>query len=107
MFIKSKGTDEITMYEERFSALLGLLPKQGVVGYISDKFDNPDHDTKAFYLTQYAIAPTLLVREKNRPLVVGNFKDTELRAKEFEKYGLELSKDLNNGIMLFVRKDNY
>jgi hypothetical protein len=106
-FINSKGTDEITMYENRFSGLLELLPKLGVVGYISDNIDNPDHDTKAFYLTQYAIAPTIVVREKNRPLVVGNFKDTEVRTEELEKYGLSLSKDFNNGVMLFVRKDNY
>ena len=106
-FINSKETDEISTYENRFSGILELLPKFGVVGYFSDKFDDPNHDTKAFYLTQYAIAPTIVVREKNRPLVIGNFKDAEVRTEEFEKYGLSLSKDFKNGVMLFVRKDNY
>jgi hypothetical protein len=103
-FIKSKGIDEISIYEKRFSGLLDLLPKQGVVGYVSDKFDETKYDVKSFYLTQYAIVPTIVVREKKRPMVVGNFNDTEVRTEEFEKYGLRLSKDFGNGVMLFVRK---
>ena len=103
-FIKPKGTDKITIYEKRFYKLLELLPKHGVVGYVSNNFDDPGEDKKAFYLTQYAIAPTILVREKSRPLVVGNFND-KVKTEEFEKYGLSLSKDFGNGVMLFVRKD--
>jgi hypothetical protein len=103
-FVKSKGTDEITIYEERFSGLLELLPKQGVVGYISDKFDDPNLDAKAFFLTQYALAPTIVVREKIRPMVVGNFENSEIRTEEYEKNGLSLYKDFNNGVMLFVLK---
>ena len=103
-FVKSKGTDAITIYEERFSGLLELLPKQGVVGYISDKFDDPNLDAKAFFLTQYALAPTIVVREKIRPMVVGNFENSEIRTEEYEKNGLSLYKDFNNGVMLFVLK---
>ncbi len=37
-------------------------------------------------------------------MVVGNFENSEIRTEEYEKNGLSLYKDFNNGVMLFVLK---
>jgi hypothetical protein len=105
-FQKSKGINEITVYEKRFAMLMELLPKQGVVGYISNKFDDPAEDAKAFQLTQYAMTPIIVVRGKNRPLIVGNFNNTDIEIEIYEKDGLILAEDFGNGVLLFERKDN-
>lgn len=96
--------DEISRYEARFRLFRSALPPKGVVGYLAEprRLDRPsDFDYwKGFYLTQYALAPLVVVDSTAPPLVIGNFRSAgpELAAADPT---LVLVKDFGDGALLF------
>ena len=94
-----KFNDEVSLYEERYVELKKWLPPNGVVGYINNKdFGN---DIREFYLTQYSLAPIIVVRSANFPLVIGNFP-TSVNSPGKQMNSV-LLKDFGNGVMLFSK----
>jgi len=91
--------DEITRYEKRFESIKGQLPDHGLVGYHADKpqptdagmyFEYVDsgitwrmEEKKSYLLTQYALAPVIVDRTHEYPLLVENRK-TEVRVVRVE-----------------------
>ena len=86
--------------DARFATLnaSGLLPKQGIVGYVGDSGDPSD-----YYLTQYALAPLVVDHSVNHPLIIGNVSNSPT-APRFDH--LQLVNDLGNGVLLFANKDS-
>lgn len=105
---------QVQSYTDRYAALKGLLPPRGIVGYLSDGPGPPASENQApdkteayqarwFMLTQYALAPVIVVRDPNRPLVVCNVQDPTRVSQVCQRPGLELVRDLGNGIALLRR----
>src|SRR4029453_8122713 len=68
--------DEISRYEARFQGLRHALPSHALVGYVTDPVAGDDGSRLAFkryLLKQYALLPTLVLRDIQGALVVGNF----------------------------------
>ncbi len=86
-----------TYYEGRFAPLRPLLPRRGVVGYVSDRPDSEEE----YFLTQYALAPLLLDRRGAHAVVVGNFFDPARAPAIAARMRLVLLRDLGEGVMLF------
>ena len=92
------STDAVARRSDlRFAALKTALPAQGVVGYVGDSSD-PVAD---YYLAQYALAPLVIDRSPNHPLVVGNFPAAPPATQDH----LQLLTDFGNGVLLFANKD--
>ena len=87
-------------------ALKAMLENHLVLGYVSDYADSSDESGIAFSMTQYVLAPILLVRGTKRDLIVGNFHRAKPNIKAFEKENLSIYKDFGNGVILFERMDN-
>jgi hypothetical protein len=104
--VKSTGVDEITAYEARYQELKHTLPPDSVVGYLSDPVppDLPRSEGrtrfKRFVLTQYALAPVIVVRSTEPDLVVGNF-ESPAHADTASAFHLTLVRDFGDGVMLF------
>jgi hypothetical protein len=102
------GQDEISLYEHRFQELRTVLPERGIVGYQG----HPELTTalpgqglahlhfQRFLLTQYALAPVLLVEGTEPEFVVGNFDPGAVPPLP---QGLQLVRDFGNGVLLFRR----
>lgn len=102
------GEDEISVYEHRFQEMRTVLPRTGVVGY----WGHPELTTalpgqglvhvhfQRFLLTQYALAPVLLVEGTEPEFVVGNFDPGMVPAPA---HGLRVVRDFGNGVILFRR----
>jgi hypothetical protein len=73
------------------------LPTRGVVGYVGESGD-PVAD---YYLAQYALAPLVIDRSPNHPLVVGNFPGSSPGTPDH----LQLQADFGNGVLLFANQD--
>jgi len=86
--------DEVARHERRLEELRGILPRRGVVGYVTDATD-PNEETKRYYMTQYALAPLVVVRGAGHGLVVGDFKNP---SPEVE--GLAVRRDFGGGLLL-------
>ncbi len=96
------GNDDISRYENRFSELKKMLYGEGSVGYITDK--TPEvvsvKDIASYYLTQYAISPVVVDKEKCNGFIIGNF-DSNRSAGNAHNGKLLLIKNFGNGVMLF------
>lgn len=91
--------DELAQRSDRFAQLKAVLPARGVIGYVGDTGES---GTASYYWTQYELAPLVLDRSANHPLVVGNFSSSST-AISVEK--LRLLKDFGNGVLLFAGED--
>jgi hypothetical protein len=94
--------DEMSRYEARFRLLRRALPAKGIVGYFAEpeRLDRIKEHRKHFYLTQYALAPLVVVDNTAPALVVGNFHSAvpELDAADPT---LVLVRDFGDGALLF------
>jgi hypothetical protein len=89
----------IVMDEGRFTGIRAILPPRGTVGYLSDtggRQENP----KAYYLTQYFLAPVVIAPDTAQELVVANFASRSAIATLAASHGLRIEKDFSNGVAL-------
>ena len=95
--------DPVTRYEGRFRELRSLLPSRGVIGYVGDVQPEQytSEDFKRFLLTEYALAPLLVVNDTMPDLVVGNF--TPDRTPTQPPPGFQLVRKFDDGIWLLRR----
>lgn len=96
--------DSISNYEKRFEGIKKELPVRGVVGYISGA-DVKDirfagQETAKYYLTQYAVSPTIVEYAAAYDLVIGNFEPGMDSQNAINANGLTVIKDFGNGVML-------
>ena len=93
----------IVMDEGRFVGIRAMLPSRGTVGYLSDtggRQENP----KAYFLTQYFLAPVVIAPDTAHELVVANFVSGAAIATLAASHGLGIEKDFSNGVALLRRR---
>ena len=101
-----KVLDPITKYEKRFSGLKAYLQNHAVVGYISDYDDESDRYGQAYNMTQYVLAPVILVHGIKRKFIVGNFQGPLPDINGYENENISLIRDFGHGVLLFERRDS-
>ena len=89
--------DSVSLYEQRFTEVKRILPKQGVVGYLGDT----PADSAEFYMTQYALSPLIVDKTQPHELVIGNFANRNLDPKMLTYMSLNVRADFGNGVKLF------
>ncbi|MCX5657640.1 MAG: hypothetical protein NTZ48_05405 [Candidatus Omnitrophica bacterium] len=101
--------NSIVLLEEKYRDIKSMLPKNGIVSYISDA--SPTKKIKRYqqfylqryYLSQYILSPLIIVRNSDCPLVIGDFNsNVSLSGPQF--HDLVLLKNNGNGLMLFERR---
>ncbi len=88
--------------ERRLDGLKEYLPSRGEVGYLTDCEPGGELFGR-FIVTQYVIAPAILVEGAGPDLVIGDFKGRVDVAALCRANGLELVRDFGGGVMLFRR----
>ncbi len=104
------GDDMVTAWDKRLRKIRPLLPEYGVAGYLADwdipgaQFGSSDQEVE-FLLAQYTVAPVVLERGKDHPIILGNFSDngdpnklTDVEAT----LGIRLSQPYSNEINIFT-----
>lgn len=93
--------DNVTLNGSRFSALRAVLPHHGTVGYITDH--TLGYSDEIVAAVQYALAPVLVLRDRNYPLVVGNITQPRTDIQELlRENNLLLLKDCGEGVLLLA-----
>jgi hypothetical protein len=90
--------DPVRQHEDRLNRAREFLPARGVIGYVSDR-EGIEH-VRRFYMTQYALAPLLVVRDSRRALILGDF--TRPSNVGHETAGLRVLTDLGDGLVLLT-----
>jgi hypothetical protein len=83
--------------EQRFTALRTQLPASGVIGYVGE---SGNAGTEDYYLAQYSLAPLVVDRSPNHPLVVGSFPSGQTALPK----NLQAIRDFGNGVLLLSNK---
>jgi hypothetical protein len=93
--------------DERLQPLREHLPPRGVVGYASDGWNGNAFTTvealQDYFLTQYALAPVIVLRGTDFPLVVGNYRAdsaAEPAADRTYPAGLVVRRNLGEGVLV-------
>jgi hypothetical protein len=102
--------DDLTNWADRLDPLIPYLPQDGLVGYISER-DIPGLDYSAtdqaeeMAMSQYVLAPRILVQGPDQPLVIGNIVNLnpDQIPTAVTPMSLELDRTFNYGIYLFRR----
>lgn len=95
-------SDLVTLDQQRFTGLRAVLGPRGVVGYLDDTGGRPKNP-RAYYLTQYSLAPVVVAPDTAHELVVANFTSATSVAAVAAANGLTVVHDFNNGIALLKR----
>lgn len=107
MLLRSDGywrkPDAISPYVRRFQAIRQSLPPKGVVGYLTDENLKDYRLLMGFILTQYALAPVVIVRETTQDCVIGNFHEGPPSPRYLKRFGLVVLQDYGNGVMRLGR----
>jgi hypothetical protein len=104
-----RAPDEASEYDRRLAPLRERLPRDAVVGYLSDPLPATVSMAegrlhyKKYLLTRYALAPVLVIRNQQPTLIVGNFNDPS-SVEQAARLGLERLEDFGEGIVLFRRR---
>lgn len=85
--------------DHRFASLKAALPPRGIVGYIGEP---GVAGTADYYLTQYALAPLVVDKSENHPLVIENFPD---RPDEPAPPNMKLVRNFGDGVLLFFNEE--
>lgn len=96
--LRTPPKDDLTQYEARFENLKRTLPPQAVVGYF---FENADWKRWDYFYTQYALAPTIVDKNPDHSLVIGNFPEGAVSPIAATNSRFVLVKDFGDGVMLF------
>jgi hypothetical protein len=88
--------NELAKYRQRFEKIAIELDAHPIVGYVSDTGSSAH-----FAFTQYVLAPVVLARGQDRPIVVGNFKLGKIPDELATNAELVVVTDFGNGVVLF------
>ncbi len=105
----STGPARVSDQDERLRPLREHLPPRGFVGYASDGLAGNSFTSvealQDYFLTQYALAPVIILRTTDLPIVVGNYSvDSAADSTGARTYpaGLVVLRDLDSGVVLLV-----
>ena len=100
----------VSVWDRRMRKMIPDLPTHGVVGYLAD-WDIPDYaygdkdQTVEYVLSQYSLAPLILQRGSNHPIIIGNFSasnDSEKIPNVLKLFDLKIIKEHTNEIFILA-----
>jgi len=107
--IGNLNSDPVTKWEVRFNAVKKLLPfKRGVVGYLTNS-DVPgaiydaNNEQGEYTLTQYSMAPIILVRGDNEEWTIANLNSKAFQIWSQSNHGEFRDFPLNDNLYLLHR----
>jgi hypothetical protein len=98
---------EVETQVRRLREAAAVLPRDAVVGYVSDVPFDQVRGSAAFFGAQYALAPRVLVElpaRESTDWVLGNFSKPADIAAVAQHHQLKLERDLGRGVIIFRRK---
>ncbi len=111
-FAAPAGDQRTGEQDERLRRLREHLPPRGIVGYASDGLSGGSFTSaeamRDYFLTQYSLAPLIVLRDTDLPIVVGNYPADSTGEPGFDrKYpeGLIVRRDLGDGLLVLEREE--
>lgn len=100
LYLLRNRPDPVFTMTARIERIRGELPATGVIGYIGPSDDPTEMRYERYYLTQFALAPLIIVDSPDHDLVFGNFIDAALDSPS----DFVVVKDLGGGLWLLRKR---
>lgn len=100
--MEPKG-DHVALYEQRYAPLRAALPPRATVGYVTDLPGENMQAWTEFAMLQYAVAPVIVVKRADLPLVIGNLHAAQAIVPVILEHRLRVDRDLGLGVFLLKR----
>ncbi len=100
-YLRNSYAFGVPNFDARFEALHKSMHPRSVLGYVSDNPANNAQSQAEFYLTQYALAPTLVKATTEEHFVVANFHTNSPNAAMLRAKNLVLVQDFGNDVYIY------
>ena len=100
-YLRNSYAFGVPNFDARFEALHKSMHPRSVLGYVSDTPANNAQSQAEFYLTQYALAPTLVKATTEEHFVVANFHTNSPNAAMLRAKNLVLVQDFGNDVYIY------
>ena len=102
------ATEGVARYEKRYAEARKVLPRSGVIGYLSDR-PNTEGVTSGLYdrryhLAEYLLAPLIITDSTEPDLILGNFFSPHAMEQAMAEHKLVVLHDFRNGVFI-LRKE--
>ena len=88
----------------RLEKIKDVLPEEGFIGYFTNKKYSPGDDARFYFLTQYALSPLIIIRDKKQQILIADV-DESFDVIEFcKKHNYSIVKDSGRGIIVLRKK---
>ena len=95
----------VSVQLKRLEGVVAAVPRDAVVGYVSDLAPGSVAWSASFNTAAYALAPRRLVLSADQQWVLGNFSSPQDYAAVGRQHGLRSFQDFGNGAVLFRRSE--
>jgi hypothetical protein len=102
-YSKTLASVGVPAYESRFAELRKMATPQSVFGYTSDNPPSDPSDLAEFYLTQYTLAPAIVITSVQEQLVVANFHVGNPDTARLQAMHLTPVQNFGHGVILCSR----
>lgn len=99
-YAKNGKTFGVEAFENRFSNFRKSAAPNTVYGYFSDDPTRTQVTQAEYFLTEYAIAPNMVIETRNLPLVIANTHSPTPNMTALNAAHLDLIQDFGNGVLL-------
>ena len=100
---QSRDTFMVAAQATRFAGLMGAVPENAVLGYMTDAAAGSVVENAMFLSAEYTLAPRLLDHGTVGEWVLGNFTRPADFAALGQAQGLQMQRDFGNGVVLYRR----
>lgn len=104
---RNPQTDQYRIEEmtARYAPVAAALPNEvKVIGYLSDSPYEQPRGQVLFFTAQYALAPRVISAKPDQVWVLGNFAQPSDWSALGAPHGLQVERDLGNGLVLYKRQ---
>ena len=102
------ATEGMARYEKRYAEARKLLPRSGVIGYLSDPPDTGGVTEglyeRRYHAAEYILAPLIIADSAEPELILGNFFVPHAMEKALAEHKLVVLHDFRNGLFI-LRKE--
>ena len=104
----ARATEGMTQYEKRFAEARKVLPRSGLIGYLSDPAEAENVPAilyqRRYVAAGYNLAPLIIAKSTEPQLILGNFFSNGGMERAMAGRKLVVLQDFHNGVFI-LRKE--
>jgi hypothetical protein len=102
------ATEGMARYEKRFAEARKVLPRTGIIGYLSDPQDNMAVNDglyeRRYHAAEYHLAPAIIADSTEPQIILGNFFSPTGMKSAMAGHKFRVLYNFQNGVLIFGKE---